>query len=267
MPKTKSIAFFARGNVFAENIREICGNKMFQCLVLWAIFIIYMYNKERRPATQVFMEHTNKNIVRIRLILKKEYPQAHIALHYGSTWELLVAVILSAQCTDVRVNIVTKSLFQKYKTIESYSAANRKEFEKDIHSTGFYKNKAKHIIEAATMIIHTFGGVIPDTMEQLTTLPGVARKTANVILYNAFHKNEGIAVDTHVLRLSKRLHLVPPADWDNPVKTERSLQQIVPQREWGEITYQLIDHGRSVCQAKKPLCATCVLRTYCPSAQ
>jgi len=203
-------------------------------------------------------------IEEIQRILNHIYPNAHIALTYHHPWEMLVAVILSAQCTDIRVNIVTKTLFEKYRTLSDYIHADIKKFEQDIRSTGFYHNKAKHILSAAKQIHDQFNGKVPNTMNQLLTLPGVARKTANVVLYNAYHKNEGIAVDTHVMRLSKRLHLVSEKSFENPEKIERELMNLIPKPKWGTITYQLIDHGRAICQAKKPNCTECPLNKYCP---
>ncbi len=197
-------------------------------------------------------------------MLQQAYPKAHIALTFHNPWELLVAVILSAQCTDKRVNIVTKTLFRKYKTIEEYTHANIKEFEGDIRSTGFYHNKAKHIIESAKRIQEKFQGEVPKTMEELLTLPGVARKTANVVLTNAYNVIAGIAVDTHVIRLSERLRLVSKNTYGNPVKIEQELMKIIPKSEWRNITYLLIDHGRAVCNAKKPRCRICPLNKLCP---
>jgi endonuclease-3 len=199
-------------------------------------------------------------------ILTAIYPNAHIVLTYKTPWELVVAVILSAQCTDAVVNRVTEKLFVKYPTVGSFADAVPEKLEQDITSTGFYRNKAKHIIATARRIRDVFGGTIPNTMDNLLTLPGVARKTANVVLWNAFGKNEGIAVDTHVLRLSERLQLVPPDAYKNPIKTESELMKVVPQSEWGNITYRLIDHGRAVCQARKPRCPACGLQRVCPSA-
>ena len=207
-----------------------------------------------------------RHISIIQQILRHSYPNAHIALTYKNPWELLVAVILSAQCTDIRVNIVTKTLFSKYKTLTDYASSNIKEFEQDIRSTGFYHTKAKHIITAAKLIQEKFHGEVPQAMEELLTLPGVARKTANVVLYNAFHKNEGIAVDTHVMRLSERLQLVSKKAYRNPIKIELELMKIIPVSEWGNITFRLIDHGRAICQAKKPNCQMCPLQKLCPSA-
>lgn len=195
--------------------------------------------------------------------LKKAYPDARIVLNYSNTLELLVAVILSAQCTDKKVNEVTATLFTKYKDVHDYANAPLEEFEQDIRPTGFYRNKAKNIKGAATMIIERFGGEVPSTMEELIQVPGVARKTANVVLGNAFGVVEGIAVDTHVKRLSNRLGLSANAD---PEKIERDLMETVPKDEWFRLTYLLIEHGRAICDAKKPKCDVCALNDICPSA-
>ena len=203
-----------------------------------------------------------KKINTILTLLKKEYPQAKIALQFKNNWQLLVAVVLSAQCTDKQVNIVTHSLFKKYKTIQDYAKANLKTFESDIRSTGFYRNKAKNIIAAAKEILKNFNGKIPDTMEKLIQLPGVARKTANTVLFNGFGKVEGVAVDTHVRRLSQRLGL---SKNNNPDKIEQDLIKILPKKEWGKFSYLFIEHGRSICIAKKPQCLECVLGKICPS--
>jgi len=192
--------------------------------------------------------------------LKREYPDARIVLNYSNPLELLVAVILSAQCTDKKVNEVTKVLFKKYRDVYDYANARLEELEKDIRPTGFYRNKAKNIISMANMLIERFGGEVPATMEDLTQLPGVARKTANVVLGNAFGVVEGIAVDTHVKRLSNRLGLSKNTD---PEKIEIDLTDIVPRGEWFKLTYLLIEHGRAVCDAKKPRCDGCVLNDIC----
>jgi len=213
------------------------------------------------------MQDNKKRIEAIWKILKTQYPNAHIMLSFSTPWELLVAVILSAQCTDKQVNIVTKTLFSKYKTLTDYTNANIKEFEQDIRSTGFYHNKAKHIITAAQRIQEKFDGAVPHTMDEILTLPGVARKTANVVLSNAYNVIAGIAVDTHVMRLSERLQLVSQRAYGNPVKIEQELMDIIPKSEWGNITYRLIDHGRAICNAKKPRCGICPLQKICPSAQ
>ena len=192
------------------------------------------------------------------------YPDAECELEYQNPLELLIATILSAQCTDARVNIVTKELFRKYRRPEDYLAVTQEELEQDIHSTGFYRNKAKNIRGACQRILEVYGGQVPDTMEELLTLPGVARKTANVVLSNAFGKAEGIAVDTHVGRLSGLLGLTQHTD---PVKIERDLLQYFPREDWNAINHLLILHGRRVCVARRPRCAECPLRDLCPSAK
>ncbi|MCX5716509.1 MAG: endonuclease III [Candidatus Omnitrophica bacterium] len=196
--------------------------------------------------------------------LKKEYPAARTALKFKTPVQMLVSTILSAQCTDERVNKVTPGLFKKYKTAGDFAKADLKVFENEIRSTGFYHNKAKNIIGAAKMIVSGFGGDVPDTMEELVTLPGVARKTANVVLHNVFGKVEGVVVDTHVRRLTQRLGL---ADTDDPVKIEKQLMSLLPRSEWGEVSYLLIDHGRKICKARNPDHKGCVLNNICPSAR
>jgi len=195
--------------------------------------------------------------------LKELYPQARIALGFESEFQLLVAVILSAQTTDVGVNKVTPVLFGRFPTPEALAAADPAEVEEIVHPTGFFRNKTKNIMGAAQRIVAEYGGRVPDTMEELLTLPGVARKTANIVLYNAFGKAEGVAVDTHVLRLSRRLGF---SEHDNPDKVERDLMALFPREEWGPLTYRLIEHGRAVCDAKRPACGQCVLADLCPSA-
>lgn len=193
--------------------------------------------------------------------LKKEYPNAHCALNYTNPFELLVATILSAQCTDVRVNKVTADLFRKYKTPKDYINVPQTELEQDIRSTGFYRNKAKNIQAACEKIIEDFNGEIPNDMEKLLTLNGVARKTANVVLGNAFGIASGVVVDTHVRRLSNRLGLT---EEQNPVKIENNLNELVPKNDWVMFPHWLIWHGRAVCKARKPLCEECVLEDICP---
>ena len=195
-------------------------------------------------------------------ILKKEYPQAKAALDFSNSLQILVATILSAQCTDKRVNIVTQYLFKKYKTVKDYANADLKIFENEIRSTGFYRNKAKNIINAAKKIVNDFGGKVPQTMQELVTLPGVARKTANIVLTSGFGKVEGIAVDTHVMRLSQRLGL---SKFDDPVKIEQDLMELIPRKDWGIVNFMLVDHGRKICAAKKPLHDKCILYDLCPS--
>jgi len=195
-------------------------------------------------------------------LLKKEYPKAKIALNFSNPLEILVATVLSAQCTDERVNMVTKSLFKKYRKVQDYAKANLKTFEQEIRSTGFYRNKAKNIISAAQKIVKDFNSKLPDSMDKLLQLPGVARKTANIVLLNGFGKVDGIAVDTHVRRLSQRLGLTKNQD---PQKIEQDLMKILDKKEWGKFSYLLIDHGRKVCDAKKPKCLECILQKLCPS--
>lgn len=180
-------------------------------------------------------------------VLRKLYPDAKITLSYNSPIQLLVAVILSAQCTDKRVNIVTETLFKKYKTAKDFAEAKQSVFEQEIRSTGFYRNKAKNIIGATKMIVEKFSGKVPDKMENLLKLPGVARKTANVVLYSAFGKNEGIAVDTHVMRLSGQLGLTKEK---SPEKIEQDLMKLIPRTEWGKFSLRMILAGRNVCSAK-----------------
>lgn len=195
--------------------------------------------------------------------LNKFFPKAKIALKYKNTWELLVAVILSAQCTDKTVNIVTEKLFKKYGTFEDYLYADIREFEQDIRSTGFYRNKAKNILATAKIIKEKFGSKVPRTMEELLTLRGVARKTANVVLGNAFGKVEGIAVDTHVRRLSLKLGLTENTD---PNKIEQDLMQILPKKEWFSFTYRMIEYGRKICPARKHECNNHPLTKIYPKA-
>ena len=203
------------------------------------------------------------NIKAIIRILKKEYPDAKIALKFKDPWQLLVATILSAQCTDTRVNKVTPELFKKYKNISDFAKADPKEFEREIRSTGFYRNKAKSIIGSAKKILSEFNGNVPDTMEELTSLPGVGRKTANVILSSGFGKTAGIVVDTHVIRLSGRLGFTKNTE---PEKIEYDLMKIVPKNDWTVFSHLLILHGRKICNARKPLCAECGVNKLCPSA-
>lgn len=200
--------------------------------------------------------------------LKRFHKDAKIALNYESDFQLLVAVILSAQCTDERVNMVTPALFARFPDAEAMADAKLEELEQLIYSTGFYKNKAKNIKAAAQRIMVEYGGDLPDTMESLLTLPGVARKTANVVLREAFGKVEGIVVDTHVTRLSTRLGLISrkAAETKNAVRIERELMKIVPREDWGVFAHLLIHHGRKICPARKPKCGECTVKQWCPSA-
>lgn len=195
-------------------------------------------------------------------ILNNLYPNAKIALNFKNPLELLIATILSAQCTDIRVNIVTKDLFNKYKSIKDWIKADISQIEEDIKSTGFYRNKAKNIKNACIKIDEIFGGKVPNTMEELTTLPGVGRKTANCVLGDAFGI-PGITCDTHVIRLSRRLGL---SDKSDPVKLEYDLAEIVSNKDWTLFSHLIITHGRNVCIARKPKCEVCEIAKYCPSA-
>jgi endonuclease-3 len=196
-------------------------------------------------------------------LLKRAYPDARCSLDHTSPLELLVATILSAQCTDERVNLVTATLFRKYRTPEDYTRAAPSELESDIRSTGFYRNKAKAIQGACRLISEKHGGRVPDSIEELLALPGVARKTANVVLGNAYGITSGIVVDTHVARLAGRLGL---SHETQPEKIERDLMQLVPHADWIYFSHLLIAHGRKVCKARTPLCAECVVEKLCPSS-
>lgn len=194
--------------------------------------------------------------------LKKAYPTAHCALNHSNAFELLVATILSAQCTDERVNIVTANLFRKYHGPRDFADVSQEELERDIHSTGFFRNKAKNIRAASQRILDEFGGEVPRTMPEILSLAGVARKTANVVLGNAFGITSGVVVDTHVSRLSQRLGLTKEK---TPEKIELDLQALVPKKHWIMFSHWLIFHGRQICQARKPKCRQCVLADVCPS--
>ncbi len=196
-------------------------------------------------------------------ILKRTYPDAKCSLNFKTPLQLLVATILSAQCTDDRVNIVTRTLFQKYRSAADFAGATQEALERDIQSTGFYRNKAKSIRAMAQSLLDLHGGKVPETMEALTALAGVGRKTANVVLGNAFGQNVGVTVDTHVTRLSNRLKLTSHAV--DAVKIERDLIEVVPRDEWTLWSHLMIHHGRAVCQARKPKCQSCVIFEHCPS--
>ena len=200
-----------------------------------------------------------KRVKEIIKILSKEIPDSKIALKFSNPLELLIATILSAQCTDVKVNQVTESLFKKYRSVKDYAEANPTEFEEDIRPTGFYRNKAKSILKCCQELAARFGGKVPKTLEELVTLSGVGRKTANVILGNAFDI-PGIVVDTHVHRVSQRIGLTKK---DDPVKIEFDLMEIVPKEEWTHFSNLLVWHGRRTCVAKKPLCEQCPIRKWC----
>lgn len=192
--------------------------------------------------------------------LRAAYPDAKCALHHTNAWELLVATILSAQCTDARVNMVTPGLFRKFPSPAAFAEASLPAIEAEIRSTGFYHNKAKSISGAARRVMSEFGGKVPDTMDELLTLPGVARKTANVVLGVAFKKAEGVVVDTHVLRLSHRLGLTRAED---PKRVEEDLMRVIPRDRWIAFSHEMIHHGRQICIARKPKCIDCTLETLC----
>jgi len=204
---------------------------------------------------------TEVRVEKILSLLEKAYPDAGLVLHYRNSLELLVATILAAQCTDERVNKVTETLFKKYRTAKDYANARLEIFEQEIRSTGFYKNKAKNIIACNKELVEKFNGNVPDTMEDLVTLPGVGRKTANVLLGNVFGK-QAIAVDTHVFRISHRLELAQSSD---PDKVEQELCKIIPQEKWTRSCLVIGTHGRRTCVARKPLCDVCVVEKLCNS--
>ncbi|MFH1854557.1 MAG: endonuclease III [Candidatus Omnitrophota bacterium] len=209
------------------------------------------------------MDSARARVLKIIKILSSSYPKSRTAFYYKTPFQIMIATILSAQCTDARVNRITPLLFKKYKTAGDFAKAKRAELEREIRSTGFFRNKTKNIISASKKIIKDFKGKVPDSMEELITLPGVARKTANIVLSSGFGKSEGIAVDTHVKRLSKRLGL---SRHDNPDKIEQDLLKIVPKKDWLDFNYMFVNHGRRICNAKKPLCGECKLNELCPSA-
>jgi endonuclease-3 len=195
--------------------------------------------------------------------LAAHYPDAHCALDFKSPFQLLIATILSAQCTDKRVNMVTPALFKRYRTPAALAAAKPEELEEMIKSTGFFRNKTKSLLGMADAVAERHGGKVPDTMDELVKLPGVGRKTANVVLGNAYDKNEGIVVDTHVGRVSKRLGLTRQTD---PVKVEHDLMKLFPNDRWTMLSHLLIEHGRRICEARRPKCESCFLSDICPSS-
>jgi endonuclease-3 len=210
------------------------------------------------------MKDAKERVGEIIEILRKNYPKSRTALKFETPLQIMVSTILSAQCTDERVNQITPALFKKYRTSADFASADQKELEEEIRTTGFFRNKAKSIIGASRKIVKDFGGEVPDSMEKLITLPGVARKTANIVLSSSFKKAEGIAVDTHVKRLSQRLGLSREKD---PDKIERDLMAIVPKEDWLDFNYMLVNHGRKICPARKPLCPSCDICHLCPSAE
>jgi len=210
------------------------------------------------------MQSAKERIGDIIKILRKNYPATCTALNFETPLQILVATILSAQCTDERVNKITPALFKKYPSAKAFARAQQEDLETEIRSTGFFRNKAKSIIGAAKKICEDFGGEVPDVMEKLLTLPGVARKTANIVLSSAFKKAAGIAVDTHVKRLSERLGL---SAQQAPEKIEKDLLALVPKKDWLDFNYLLVNHGRAICIARKPKCPECPLKNLCPSVK
>jgi endonuclease-3 len=214
---------------------------------------------KKKPA----LNDEEKRMRQVIRLLKKQHPGAKCSLNYTNPLELLIATILSAQCTDERVNIVTANLFRKYRGCEDYLKASPSELEGEIHSTGFFRNKTKSILGACRMIQEKYGGQVPNTMEDLLALPGVARKTANVVLGNAFGIASGVVVDTHVARLSARLGFTSEKQ---PEKIERDLIALVPKKDWVDLPHLLIAHGRKVCKARAPICSDCSVEPLCPSS-
>ena len=214
-------------------------------------------NKVRKPRSKEDRKRRLRTILRR---LNRDYPNVECALHHRSPWDLLVATILSAQCTDVRVNQVTPGLFAKYPTITDMASVRQEVLERDIRSTGFFRNKARSLIGSAQKISSEFAGKVPETMEEILTLPGVARKTANVVLGTWFGKATGVVVDTHVQRIARRLDLTKEKD---PAKIEKDLMETIPQKRWILFSHQIIHHGRQVCQARKPRCGECSLASLC----
>lgn len=210
------------------------------------------------------MKSAEERIGEIIKIIRENYSHSRTALKFETPLQIMVATVLSAQCTDEKVNQITPSLFKKYPKAEDFARVDQKVLEEEIRPTGFFRNKARSIINASKKIVEAFHGEVPATMEELITLPGVARKTANIVLSSAFQKAEGIAVDTHVRRLAQRLGLSKEKD---PDKIERDLMCIVPKRDWLDFNYMLVNHGRKICQARKPQCSPCIIRHLCPSVK
>jgi endonuclease-3 len=220
----------------------------------------------RKPAVKPTAGYNPLAPERVQEILKRldqRYPRATCALHHRSAWELLVATILSAQCTDARVNMVTPVLFQKYPTPQDFAALKPEQLEPDIRSTGFFRNKSKSLVGAARKLVSDFGGEVPNDMAKLLSLPGVARKTANVVLGTWYHNPTGVVVDTHVRRVSRRLELTRNED---PDKIEQDLMRVIPHEKWIDFAHQIIHHGRQLCMARMPKCAECPLENLCHAA-
>lgn len=220
--------------------------------------------KSARPkSTSKYDPVSPERVREILARLAEMYPKAKCALHHSNAWELLVATILSAQCTDARVNMVTPGLFKKYPTPQDFAALKPEQLEPEIRSTGFFRNKSKSLVGAAKQIVQDFGGKVPDEMDKLLTVPGAARKTANVVLGSWFGKAEGVVVDTHVHRISRRLELTKENDAG---KIEQDLMRILPKQEWIDFSHRVIWHGRALCVARKPKCVDCKLENVCHAA-
>jgi endonuclease III len=225
---------------------------------MWLYCFIFM----KKPP-KINLKDSRKNLPRILAILKKTYPGAKTALNFTTPLEMLVATILSAQCTDVRVNLVTPALFKKYRSCSDYIKAKPEELQKAIRSTGFYRNKTKSIQGACRVLKENFNGIMPRTMKDMLTLPGVARKTASVVLFNVYGVVEGIIVDTHMRRLSRRMGFSAE---ENPEKIEKDLMKITSRKDWAKLSFVMVDHGRKICKAVKPICGECPVNKLCPSA-
>lgn len=219
---------------------------------------------KRKQSTKESLEDRKSRAQIVFKLLKKEFPQAKTALHHQNAFQLLIATILSAQCTDERVNMVTPGLFKKYPDAKAFAEANPAELEQDIRSTGFFRMKTKSIIGCCKALVERFGGRVPNAMAELVTLPGVGRKTANVVLGQAFGIASGVVVDTHVHRLAQRLGF---SEADTAEKIEEDLMQVFPKRQWIDLGSILILHGRTTCRARSPKCAECVVQEHCPSAE
>jgi endonuclease-3 len=225
-----------------------------------ALYVLSRRHESMKKKSQLISQPARRRALRIQQALANLYPDAHCALHYADPLQLLVATVLSAQCTDERVNKVTPALFDRFPDAEAYASADVAELERMIQSTGFFRNKARNIRACCQVLVEKHGGQVPHTMEELVPLPGVGRKTANVILGNAFGV-PGIPVDTHVGRLSRRMGLT---EHDDPVKVESDLMALIPKEQWTMFGHRMIFHGRQVCHSRKPKCDLCVLKKICP---
>jgi len=217
----------------------------------------------KKPLGGESKERIKRHALQIELLLREKYPSAQVALQHSNPLQLLISVILSAQCTDARVNMVTPALFKKYATVDAFAHAHPSQLEHAIHSTGFYRNKAKNIINCCKALIENHNGKVPSSMDELIQLPGVGRKTANCVLSGAFNITSGIVVDTHVMRLARRLGLTENS---NPEKIESDLCEVIEREDWIHFGNALVHHGRKVCGARKPKCTACFLQHVCPSA-